>query len=198
MIRNIIRAVVFYCQLARRKHERESVNRDLDKAYQRATSEEQQNDIYSARHWESEAAQHAVQALQTRYYEQVADRKGIPTPQGEGDWEENINAPGTRIMRVKAIARLRSDIREENAELMNTWLPIAAFCISLLALGFSFMNYRKPRALLAPTPTPTVQLAPIPTIQPSPTPTALGTPKQKATKDAKHKRRHSAKRKPNQ
>jgi len=196
MIRNIIEAIVFYCQLAWRKHQRESVNRDLDKAYQRATSEEERNDIYTARHWESEAAQHAVQALQTGYYQQVADRKGIPAAQDEGDWEENINAPGTRIMTVGAIARLRSDIRKEDEELRNTWLPITAFCISLLALGFSFMNYRKPAVQSAPN--PAVQSSLTPTIQPSPTPTAEATPKPKSTKHAKHRRRHSAKQKRNQ
>ena len=197
MIRNIIEPVVFYCQLAWRKHERESVNRDLDRAYQRATSEDERNDIYSARHRESEAAQHAVQALQTGYYQQMADLKGIATPQGEGDWEENVNAPGTRIMTVKAIARLRSNIREENEELRHTWLAIAAFGISVLALGFFFMKYMKPTAPSAPTPTPTVQPSPTPTIQPSPTPIALDTPKQKATKHGKHRRRRSAKRKRN-
>lgn len=191
MIRNIIEAVVFHCQLAWRKRERESINRDLDKAYERATSEEERNEIYSARHWESEAAQHAVQALQTRYYQQVADLKGIPTAQVEGDWEENINAPGTRVLTVGAIARLRSEIRNENEELRNTWLPIGAFCISLLALGFSFMNYRKPAAQEASAPTPTVQPSPAPIVQPSPTPTALATPKQKSTKHTKHRRRHS-------
>jgi hypothetical protein len=168
MIRNTLEAIAFYCRLTWLKREREAVNRSVAKAQRKAISEQEVEDIYQEHKWKPEAAQHAVQALQTRYYRDVANRKGIPISQNEGDWEENINAIGTRIMTVEAIAHLRSDVRKEKKELLDIWLPASALIISVFALVISFMNYRKPVAQQIPQPTSIAQATPTPRASPAP------------------------------
>jgi hypothetical protein len=169
MILSVISLIIFSSRLAWLKHQRESVNRSIAKAQHRAQPN-QREDIWHERHWEIDVVQHAIQALQTRYYRDVANRKGIPIPDAEGDWEENLNALGTSVMSVPAIARLRSSIRQDQKELREIFLPIGTLFISVLALVVAFLNYRKPVSQPQPA-APQTQIQ-----QPSPTPPQTFTP----------------------
>lgn len=167
-------AINFFFQMARLKHQRSLEYEKLAKAQSEAKPEDEE-EIWHEHKWEIDSAQHAIQALQTRYYRNLAIHKGIRTEYVEGDWEENINAIGTSIMSVEAIAKLRSAIRQERKELRDMWLPYAAIIISVIALIFSFLNYRKPstqqivvpiQPIIMPTPTPVSQAIPKPISHP--------------------------------
>jgi hypothetical protein len=140
-----MRAIKFYLTLIWLNHLREQVNRKYQKALKKANPKDHE-EVYHEHRWEFDAGQHAVQALQTRYYTDVAHRKGIPIPHNATDWEQNVNDLDTPIMTVNAIARLRSAIRQEKKELRDVWLPIVSLIISFIALGIAGLNYRKPAA----------------------------------------------------
>jgi hypothetical protein len=163
-------AITFFFQMARLKHGRSLEYTKVANAQSKAKPEDEEK-IWHEHKWEIDSAQHAIQALQTRYYRDIAIHKGIRTEYAEGDWEENINAIGTRIMSVEAIAKLRSAIRQERKELRDMWLPYAAIIISVIALLFSFLNYHKPvtqqivvpiQPIIMPTATPASHAIPKP------------------------------------
>jgi hypothetical protein len=140
-----MRAIKFYLTLIWFNHLREQVNRQYQKALKKANPRDHE-EVFHEHKWEFDIAEHAIRSLQTRYYTDVARRKGVPIPHDVTHWEENMNELGTRIMTVDAIARLRSAIRQEKKELRDVWLPIMSLIVSFIALGIAALNYRKPSA----------------------------------------------------
>lgn len=164
MIRSLKTAIVFHAKLCWLNRQREKTLDAIDDAMQQAKTEDERDEIWQTNHWEIEVAQQVIQQHQAQYYFSKARRYGIPKPEGKDDWEPLVGANGDRVLTVKAIAALRSAVRQERKEFREMWLPYAAIIISVVALLFSFLNYRKPstqqivvpvQPIVLPTPVPT-------------------------------------------
>jgi hypothetical protein len=173
MIHNLKTALIFYCKLWWAKRQRESLWKDIEAQTKKAKTEDEREQIWQENDLDEQTAQQNVQLLQAGYYGNKARRKGIPTPKAKEDWERLVTTADDRVMTVEAIAKLRSAIRQEHRELRDVILPYAAIIISVVAIVFSFLNYRKPLTQQIVVP---VQPIILPTPAPTPTPALVTKP----------------------
>jgi len=185
MIHHIKTSIIFYFKLWWAKRQRESLLNDVQAQIRNAKTDNERDEIWASNDWDVQLAQQGVQSLQTRYYGDIARRKGIPTPQGKEDWERLISTQDIRILTVESIAKLRGAIRQHHKELRDVVLPYLAIIISVGALIVAFLNYHKPVTAPQSINQPAQQIA-------SPTPASTLTPAH-STKSNQHIKPHQSK-----
>jgi hypothetical protein len=138
----------FHLKIWRLRQKRKQVINRYERQAAKINDKAKRNKLWEPFSAELGALDAKIRHQQTLHYMLVAQHLGVPFPTAddEDSWEAYDPRVESIYLTVNALAKIRSAIRQERKEFRETFIPIVAIIVSLLALFISFMNFRKSAA----------------------------------------------------